>query len=261
MPPKPVIETTASSIVDLKAQLLEHRRHSPFKRKETSKKLRLKRSDEASSKQDYGHASSSASEIDNSNEMLVQSRASLQKKAKLYDALAHMPFDEDHPDILVDFEQKQPQADQSFKQLADAGEWVEIEDEFGRTRVVRKDTLATQHNHDAPQSPVVPNYEGFASRAHIRHYDSSKENRTVGVGHYTFATDEEERVTQMNELKALRQQTESARLRARTSSERRKAIIATRAEFLYTRQSQIRRQYDRPQQVNDQVTDFLQQFG
>ena len=190
----------------------------------------------------------------------MRSQASLQKKAKLYDTLTHMSFEEDHPDMLVDFEQKLPHYDQSWGQMAGTGDWMEIEDEFGRTRVVRKDSLAKQQDEDAPQFQAVPNYEGFASRAHIRHYDASKENRTVGVGHYTFAMDENERGTQMNELKVLRQQTESARSRARTSSERRKAIIAARAEFLYARQSQIRREYNRPQQVNDQVTTFLQQF-
>ncbi|ORX48871.1 hypothetical protein DM01DRAFT_244430, partial [Hesseltinella vesiculosa] len=186
-------------------------------------------------------------------DVFEQSRSSLQKKAKLYDTLTNAHFDADQLEnmelLLVDFERKKPDAQTSPPEDSKRNdEWVECEDEFGRTRVVRKRALEkiSRPNTLDGNADIYSSESSFASRAHIRHYDSRQENRTVGVGHYGFAQDNGEREEQMRNLKELREQTTAARSKARPSSDRRKAILAKRAEYIHERHAQIRRSMNRP---------------
>lgn len=204
-----------------------------------------------------------------------KSRRALEKKARLYDALQHQrrgSSDDDEEDtFLVDFDQKYTERleektpttiDRRRREEEDP--WVEYEDEFGRTRVVRQSalprrSLSPPRRESRSPSPMMME---FADRAGIRHYDAGQEIRTKGVGHYSFATDDDARLDQMASLNALRQETETARKQSRSASERRRAILAKRAEWIHQRWAKIRRHKETDKEENsineDSVTQLLQ---
>lgn len=138
--------------------------------------------------------------------------------------------------------------------------WVEYEDEFGRTRTVRTSQLPQQRERSPSPSPSPPPinddmYEP-ADRASIRHYDSTREVRTRGVGFYQFALDEEERDEQMQRLNEIRQETEMARKNAKSVAERRKAMLQKNAERIHARRAQLqaKRRNDPQQEQQAQFT-------
>jgi hypothetical protein len=206
-----------------------------------------------------------------------KSRKMLEKKARLYDTLQHQrrgSSDNDEEDtFLVDFDrkyterlhEKSPVTLDRRRRGEEEDPWVEYEDEFGRTRVVRRSALPQRspsppRRHDSRSpSPMMMEY---ADRAGIRHYDAGQEIRTKGVGHYSFATDDNARLDQMASLNALRQETETARKQSRSASDRRRAILAKRAEWVHQRWAKIRRHKevdDEENSVNeDSVTQLLQ---
>lgn len=133
---------------------------------------------------------------------------------------------------------------------SDEDPWVEFEDEFGRTRVVRKsqlpEVLPDEDEDDNDYSdrsgsppPRIPRSPGLATRADILHYDASKDARTTGVGFYQFATDEEQRAEQMERLKKLREETEEARRNAKSVAEKRKAMLSKNAEKIHARRAAL----------------------
>lgn len=95
-----------------------------------------------------------------------------------------------------------------------------------------------------------------ADRASIRHYDSTREVRTRGVGFYQFALDEEERDEQMQRLNEIRQETEMARKNAKSVAERRKAMLQKNAERIHARRAQLqaKRRNDSQQEQQAQFT-------
>ncbi|CAO3641016.1 unnamed protein product [Cunninghamella echinulata] len=276
MPPKQIIETTAASIINLKAQLA----------------LEKEQFDENDMKTDWikqnkGVEQRAIRDRDNSvinpeeQDALLKSQEALKRKAKLYESYQQQiqQSDEDFSDdenMLIDFTQKYMQEDrlkdkgkkksvyanEKGREENDDDPWVEYLDEFGRTRVVRQSQLPSSSS--APPSPtssispplspkhtanINPSYLGLADRSHIRHYTNVKEIRTKGVGHYSFAADdEEERQRQMDELNRIRKETELARKQSRSASERRRAILAKRAEWIHQKRAILRRK--KQQQTN-----------
>lgn len=145
--------------------------------------------------------------------------------------------------------------------------WVEYEDEFGRTRTIRKSQLPQQRERSPSQSPSRSpsppppmNDDKFepADRASIRHYDSTREVRTRGVGFYQFALDDEERDEQMQRLNEIRQETEMARKNAKSVAERRKAMLQKNAERIHARRAQLqaKRRNDPQQQQSQSQSQF-----
>lgn len=135
---------------------------------------------------------------------------------------------------------------------SDEDPWVEFEDEFGRTRVVRKSQLPevlpdgeedgdTDVSSDGSRTPPhrIPRSPTLATRADIIHYDANKEARTTGVGFYQFATDEEQRAEQMERLNKLREETEEARRNAKSVAEKRKAMLSKNAEKIHARRAAL----------------------
>jgi len=151
---------------------------------------------------------------------LQASWISLQRKSKLYQEMAEI--DED-PHSLVDFLRK------SGENLED--ELVQVTDELGRTRLMKKNLV-----DERGLSGFVKDGEGIGgyenepfmsddmrmqlererwesdARSQLDaplslHYNPSQEIRTLGVGHYKFSQDADERRVQMEKIKELRQET------------------------------------------------------
>ncbi|KAI9318816.1 hypothetical protein BX666DRAFT_2026237 [Dichotomocladium elegans] len=277
MPPKGnPIDISSASVVDLKAQLAQQ--NEQFRRIRATAKYgpaSERRSDKKPTiwaRQNKGVSSrSQRDQVQHIEEVesqsLERSRAALERKAKIYDQMRKRvrhgsDDDDDDDDILIDFdrkyweERKREEKESDPKRRKDSKEeekeededddpWVEYEDEFGRTRTVRQSQLPRERspspaptNESRSPSPQPRDTE-LADRASIRHYDSTREVRTRGVGFYQFALDDEERAEQMERLEALRQETEAARKNARSVAERRKAILQKNAERIHARRAEM----------------------
>lgn len=151
--------------------------------------------------------------------------------------------------------------------------WVEFEDEFGRTRIVRQSELPShqQHSSDSEEEEFEmkrPGHDGFGDRSNIDHYEADREIRTKGVGFYSFSKTEHERQEQLAKLNALRAETENARHSVTSASEKRKQMLAKNAEKIRARKAvlQAKKHPLQPQHIptsapdinGDSVSQFLQ---
>ncbi|ORZ30264.1 hypothetical protein BCR44DRAFT_40685 [Catenaria anguillulae PL171] len=102
---------------------------------------------------------------------------------------------------------------------SDAESMVEIEDEFGRTRRVPR-SLAHQYDptlapsasdSDSDADDNISRYFAFTPLPELPHYESTREVRTLGAGYYQLAQDSDKRQAQMEQLRALREETLAAR--------------------------------------------------
>ncbi|KAG8973871.1 hypothetical protein FRC05_008092 [Tulasnella sp. 425] len=188
-----------------------------------------------------------------SRSTMESARAALEKKSKIYEKLQKGMTgglnDKQYDSLLVDFDRKAEEdrfeahssdEDESLTvprpaQGDDGDEddpMVEYEDEFGRTRRVRRSEaprgvdILQEEDEEPEVDPYViynpvghfPTYEptlekqeaiaaafAEARKDPLQHYDASKEYRARGAGFYQFATgDEEARQKQMEELKNAR---------------------------------------------------------
>ncbi|KAI9266889.1 hypothetical protein BDA99DRAFT_506897 [Phascolomyces articulosus] len=268
MPPKRVIDYSASSLVDLKAQLAQQTeqfervrssaKHGPASNRRSDKKPTIW------ARQNKGvNSRAQRDQVQHLEEVeghsLARSREALERKAKIYEEMRTRVRREDESedeDTLIDFDRKyweehelqnrkQENAnDKKRSQKSTDSEddeddpWVEYEDEFGRSRTVRRSQLpsrspspASSSSSRSPSPERIPREPvELADRAGIRHYDATRENRTRGVGFYQFETDEEKRAEQMERLNQLREETETARRNKQTVAERRKAAIQKNAD-------------------------------
>ncbi|KAI7882961.1 hypothetical protein K492DRAFT_229802 [Lichtheimia hyalospora FSU 10163] len=230
------------------------------------------------------------------SQSLERSRETLERKAKLYEEMRkriHSDDEDGEEGFLIDFDRKyweeREHQDNAKKRKTReeedtttmAGEddddddpWVEYEDEFGRTRTIRSSQLQQQREREQERerspstspsrspSPLNDMLEP-ADRASIRHYDSTREVRTRGVGFYQFALDQEERDEQMQRLNEIRQETEMARKNAKSVAERRKIMLQKNAERIHARRAQLqaKRRNDSQQQQftvdEESVSKFL----
>jgi hypothetical protein len=129
----------------------------------------------------------------------------MKQKAALYDKLHSGEATEDslsagqRENLLIDFSRKDLPA-KCPEESEELTEWVEIIDEFGRTRMVTKAAAESmQQEEDTKNESSAP--------AGPSHYDATKEIRTKGVGFFQFAAEEEQRSVQLTELQDMRQDT------------------------------------------------------
>jgi hypothetical protein len=207
---------------------------------------------------------------DEERAQLEASWVALQRKSKQYNELQGQDVQQD--DVLVDFLYKQEESSQpSF--LQSENQWVEIVDEFGRTRLVRRE--------DVPEVPVVsqepndsvPSSHGMMSTDMMRererqeweeavqseqlnkHFDSKWERRTLGVGYYQLSQDMDARRQQMEELRSLRNDTLLSRTRAQKVKEERHRKLEQRRRILEERARKRRHGLDPSKQ---KANEFLQ---
>jgi hypothetical protein len=192
---------------------------------------------------------------------LVKSRRILEKKAQLYNDLVrgkrtidqvresllyvdetkiptkrHRMREDDDDGLLVDFELKPAESDEEDP-------WIEYQDEFGRMRTVHQsqlpqvlqeepellsDDMRRERQRRLWEEQALKDMETGPL-----HYDAQKEIRTMGVGFYQFARDEDERQKQQGELNALRQETEVKRAQYKTVKEKRDTELQARWQRVY----------------------------
>ncbi|CAO3622917.1 unnamed protein product [Mucor fragilis] len=244
-------------------------------------------------------------------DVLQRSREQLEKKARLYEAMrsgdGFDAYDEEQDEEkrpLVDFDKKyfqerelerhkeeaaaaaRKKRKRNDKEEDDNDPWVEFEDEFGRTRIIRRSELPSteqQQHHRSDDSDydseeeenkaylVAQQRYKAADRSDMNHFEADREIRTKGVGFYQFSKDEQERRAQMDKLNRLRTETENARNSQASASSKRKQMLAQNAEKIRARKAALKakkhHQLKPGQQIpaeqgpsevtEDSVTDFL----
>lgn len=206
-------------------------------------------------------SSSSSNQHGSDDQQHEKIRTALERKAKLYDLLQKGKTaglsDERIQDSLIDWDRKEAQrlVDGSDEEKEAGGDFsadqdvnrrnsitddsmVEYQDEFGRTRSIRKSEMPryVQREQQREQEnsidekmvtygpstsfPVykpdpsqrireMANKEGVGSykRSAVDHFDSRQEKRYRGAGFFQFSQDEQIRQRQMNELRNERETT------------------------------------------------------
>ncbi|KAG2209330.1 hypothetical protein INT46_000543 [Mucor plumbeus] len=307
---------SATTAIDLKAELAQHVEQFEKTRAISGKQSTAKRPDKKPTvwtKQNKG--------VDERNQrdkvkqleavqgdVLQRSREQLEKKARLYEAMQSGEFNVDEMDDekmpLVDFDRKYFQERELEKQKEEAASenkrkkrkqnekdgdddndpWVEFEDEFGRTRIVRRSELPSTHqqqrysdsdydSEDDENHAYLQKQQRYeaADRSNMNHFEADREIRTKGVGFYQFSKDEQERRAQLDKLNRLRAETENARNSQASASSKRKQMLAQNAEKIRARRAALKakkhHQLKPDQQIptdqgptnvtEDSVTDFL----
>ncbi|KAI8636022.1 hypothetical protein BD408DRAFT_426827 [Parasitella parasitica] len=303
---------SATTAIDLKAELVQHVEQFEKTRASLGKQSTAKRPDKKPTvwtKQNKGvnerNQRDKAQQLEAvEGDVLRQSREQLEKKARLYEAMQSGEVNADEYDEekmpLVDFDRKYFQERELERQREDAvvenkrkkrrqnnndddDPWVEFEDEFGRTRIVRRSELpSTEQQQTQQYSDYDSEEENYAylqkqerykaaDRSDMSHYEADREIRTKGVGFYRFSKDEQERRAQIDKLNRLRAETENARNSQASASSKRKQMLAQNAEKIRAKKAALKAKKHhqlRPEQqipsdqgpvnvTEDSVTDFL----
>ncbi|XP_064397894.1 coiled-coil domain-containing protein 174-like isoform X2 [Halichondria panicea] len=140
----------------------------------------------------------------------------------------------------------------------DVEEWVEYEDEFGRTRRCLKSELPEKTGNERSPTPQLLSDDMRRERERVQwereteqdeplgpiHYQSVQEGeiRNHGVGYYQFSGQEEQRKKQMEMLDKLRDETETERDKKQRLHEKRRALLEARLNKVKEKRNQRRRE-------------------
>ncbi|ORY87909.1 hypothetical protein BCR37DRAFT_16432 [Protomyces lactucae-debilis] len=201
---------------------------------------------------------------------LSRSKRALELKAAKYEQMRTKGTDmllsaRDAEELMVDFDRKHYEghddaytSDVSLR--SDADPWVEIEDEFGRTRTIRQSETVTSVPTSLPkkaQSLIYgPYIQHFAVDSQRKdeiwkeaeqdtgetHYDPNWELRTKGTGYLNLGSGEA-RVERMQNLQDLRHETIEARDAVPAKTSRKQDLEARRAKLLEARAKKERESY------------------
>lgn len=267
----------ASSVINLKAELLQRTmRAKQANPQVVTSTLRLKGSRAAK-------VAKTAPIVETEHNKLEESWIALQRKTKVYDELQERgglddsddEQDTDKPGCLVNFLEKTP----TLGQTIDG--WVEVTDEFGRNRLVKKDAdlpaISGFVKAGGVDSDLQSNQLGLVSdsmrmhqerlewdaaigsKASNLHYDGKKERRTLGTGFYQFSQDLDIRQTQMAELTDMREDTILKRTKAQIVAQKRSEKINDRRQLLEERAARKRAKMA-TEKVEASVDVLLQSF-
>ncbi|KAF3823292.1 hypothetical protein GH733_010728 [Mirounga leonina] len=242
---KKPLDVTASSLVDLKAELF--RKQEEFKQEKLlkdsgvlGKPKTTNKKPSIWSKQNAGvsnRAEKDAEQKIEEQKTLDKAREKLEEKAKLYEKMTKGDFiDEEVEDMyLVDFTQK----------IIDKHKEMEV---FGANRDSRKAAERDDDEENLSEKDIPPPQDPNMRKEFQRqqweeeerealkrpmgpiHYEDIRENeaRQLGVGYFAFARDKELRNKQMKTLEMLHEQTTDQRTKQENIKEKRKAILEAR---------------------------------
>lgn len=151
---------------------------------------------------------------------LERSRVSLERKASTYERYARgycTPCTNDAAGGLVDWAMRD--YDREPETVEDEDELVDILDEFGRARTVRKVEVPSSDEEDnaiygpSTQFPVYTRTDARIERSPSPpvHFDADAEPRARGAAFFKFSRDEQERQIQQEQLRALHDETRANR--------------------------------------------------
>ncbi|KAI9204498.1 uncharacterized protein BJ171DRAFT_505959 [Polychytrium aggregatum] len=264
---KEIKNISASSVVDLKAELF--RAQAQFDQEKAQsleldplgsvprKKIERPATKKPGDKSNRGVEARSQKDkaalalTENEAQLLQRSQASLEVKSKIYDLIRSGAADDldhvmDSEDMLIDFVRKN--WDDPVSESSDSTEevavrsglikdpWIEVIDEFGRNRVVRRSEARKEGMRPVVEGAFddgddeMPDTESRESKqAELERlmrtddplrYDASNEVRNLGVSFYQFSKSEVQRHRQMEALKQLREETIQRRRQVAQDSRR-----------------------------------------
>ncbi|EGF83131.1 hypothetical protein BATDEDRAFT_34007 [Batrachochytrium dendrobatidis JAM81] len=273
---KKEIRVSASSVIDLKAELIfkqeqydrDKKRlgvHSSTNSISTANLTRLKNIPKiVKNKGVADRAQKDDAQISEEHPTLEASWVALQRKTKLYEQ-KQQDLEPNDEEGLVDFLVKNiPENDDIRVDNQDVSDpkWVQVTDEFGRTRIVRKKEAdlmglgrfvkasssqneSSKSNHASGDNLDEHERQEWenASNTNIvnKHYDTTLERRTMGVGFYHLSQDETARQKQLLDLKNIRSQTETTRHTSQALKEKRKSRTDDRRALLLARAEKRKR--------------------
>lgn len=253
------IKVNTSSIIQLKAEL--SKKQTQFTKSKTnavsiqSKPLNLKSL--------KGEVKPNERALETVDTALEASWVALKRKTKQYEELHKLGDDVQDDNVLVDFLLKdEPEQKKSKFELV-KDDYVEIEDEFGRTRLVKKELVAQnetpndysnlgfeKENGDQEEEPKVSTL----------HFDHSAERRNMGQVFYKFSKDEEKRQEQMVELNKMRIDTLESRSKLDQKKTERDKKLQERREMIAKRAALRKRKLgvvDGDHEKDKEATEFL----
>lgn len=151
---------------------------------------------------------------------LERSRVSLEQKASAYERYARgdcTPRTSDAAGGLIDWDMRD--YDREPETVEDDDELVDILDEFGRARTVRRTEAPPLDEEDnaiygpSTQFPVYTRTNARTERSPSPpvHFDADAEPRARGAAFFKFSRDEQERQSQQEQLRALHDETRANR--------------------------------------------------
>lgn len=192
--------------------------------KRTGRTLLVEKPESSSKKIKTPSVSSLVVKRDFEAEAWEKSRKCLEEKAILYQKLQEGDYHDVDASIkdnlLVDFDRQS-----RVKAEDKADEYVEYEDEYGRSRKILKsvwEQMEIQRNQRLAEEFIEQLRPKSPERREdgLLHYDDTAEVvRAKGVGFYRFSREEDSREQQMNELRNLRMETVDSRTRHMIASE------------------------------------------
>lgn len=185
-----------------------------------------------------------------------KSRKCLEEKARLYEKLQRGDYEgidnSFRDNLLVDFERQELLSFHEGGGTVVEQEYVDYEDEFGRTRKMPKaewealELERQRHLADEfieqlrPRTTDKTSVESMASSAAPVHYDDSIEvARAKGVGFFRFSQEEESRDQQMSALRSLRQETVDSRTCHMITGEQRELEKELRLQRIAERRARL----------------------
>eukprot|EP00069_Balaena_mysticetus_P003103 bmy_16392T0 len=290
---KKPLDVTASSLVDLKAELF--RKQEEFKQEKLLKDAGVLGKPKPTTKkpsiwsrQNAGvsnRAEKDAEQKIEEQKTLDKAREKLEEKAKLYEKMTNGDFiDEEVEDMyLVDFTQKiidkhkemeeiganrdyrRTERDDDEETVSEkdipppqdpSEEWVDYVDSLGRSRrCMRKDLPHLLEMDKNLQGRLAAIVWKVLGEAPPCPRPPGSEARQLGVGYFAFARDKELRNKQMKTLEMLREQTTDQRTKRENIKEKRKAMLEARLAKL--RQKKMKKSKEDGAEEEDRDGDVI----
>jgi Domain of unknown function (DUF4078) len=225
--PSREIQISSSSVLNLKTELISKQaqlKPTPASKSVNLSKLKIAGESITKPKKPVKVHRQEEHEVD-------KSYLALQRKAMLYQEMQERGLD-------MEDEEEVEELRNEFSSF------VEVTDEFGRTTLADPATLPKDPEPAADSGDVPKDTEsrGWVKASkpsypdpQARHFQSTKEKRTLGTGFYQFSQDEDKRESQMRELNRLRQETIISRSAAQVAAETRKTKLEERRDMIRKR--------------------------
>ena len=187
---------------------------------------------------------------DDEHKELELSFIALKRKTIEYEKLQDQGgIDPDTDDLLVNFLEKNPIKETNSKRLMN-DPWIEIIDEFGRNRLIRRSEKESFVDNEDEQ-------EEETAQVKERHFNSKKEVRTLGTGYYQFSLEGQERQEQMKQMNDLRSETIINKEKNELMKKQRQELLEKRRQELRDRKRENEIKMQARNQQREDVVDLM----
>lgn len=245
---KPITGVSQASVLDLKAELARKQQEQSSGKPSSSKPSQKLTKLIGMERRNKGIEQRNQQDSLGRDELskLEQSWISLQRKAELYDKIKS-GVEEENDEMLVDFMSKshdptrlKPPLAKKPKPSRRGGDWVEVTDDFGRTRLVRQEEADAMNREKVvlakeARENAIDDGEIQVEAALDVHFESAREKRQLGVGFYQFSSNADTRASQFQDIQDLRSDTIDSKAKTDIAKMRKKERLELRTKVLEER--------------------------